>query len=179
MKLDKAPFEKAALQAEQSPRLPYGTSTCKRPLLPPRLPEKVRITFAHVPIKTCIMVKKHDKQIMQLLTDSIAPTGRGRTLKKFCEDEDYNYTKLRRYVDKSFWNASKTERDSIGCQCVPVEVDTADSKPSQSEETSEKSKDKEEAHISISFASGTAQQRVLTFGWKHRPSNSLSCHDIT
>lgn len=77
--------------------------------------------------------------------------GRGRTLKKFCEDEDYNYTKLRRYVDKSFWNASKTERDSIGCQCVPVEVDTADSKPSQSEETSEKSKDKEEAHISISF----------------------------
>lgn len=77
--------------------------------------------------------------------------GRGRTLKKFCEDEDYNYTKLRRYVDKSFWNASKTERDSIGCQCVPVEVDTVDSKPSQSEETSEKSKDKEEAHISISF----------------------------
>ena len=77
--------------------------------------------------------------------------GRGRTLKKFCEDEDYNYTKLRRYVDKSFWNASKTERDSIGCQCVPVEVDNPDSMPSQSEETSEKSKDKEEAHISISF----------------------------
>lgn len=41
--------------------------------------------------------------------------GRGRTLKKFCEDEDYNYTKLRRYIDKSFWNASKAERDSIGC----------------------------------------------------------------
>lgn len=77
--------------------------------------------------------------------------GRGRTLKKFCEDEDYNYTKLRRYVDKSFWNASKTERDSIGCQCVPVEVDNPDSMPSQSEDRLEKSMEKEEAHISISF----------------------------
>lgn len=56
--------------------------------------------------------------------------GRGRTLKKFCEDEDYNYTKLRRYIDKSFWNASKAERDSIGCHCVPVEVGQADSAPS-------------------------------------------------
>ena len=77
--------------------------------------------------------------------------GRGRTLKKFCEDEDYNYTKLRRYVDKSFWNASKTERDSIGCQCVPVEVDNPDSIPSKSEDRLEKSMEKEEAHISISF----------------------------
>lgn len=77
--------------------------------------------------------------------------GRGRTLKKFCEDEDYNYTKLRRYVDKSFWNASKTERDSIGCQCVPVEVDNPDSMPSKSEDRLEKSMEKEEAHISISF----------------------------
>ena len=77
--------------------------------------------------------------------------GRGRTLKKFCEDEDYNYTKLRRYVDKSFWNASKTERDSIGCQCVPVEVDNPDSMPSQSEDRLEKSMENEEAHISISF----------------------------
>ena len=77
--------------------------------------------------------------------------GRGRTLKKFCEDENFNYTKLRRYVDKSFWNASKTERDSIGCQCVPVEVDNPDSMPSQSEDRLEKSMEKEEAHISISF----------------------------
>ena len=77
--------------------------------------------------------------------------GRGRTLKKFCEDEDYNYTKLRRYVDKSFWNASKTERNSIGCQCVPVEVDNPDSIPSQSGDRLEKTMEKEEAHISISF----------------------------
>lgn len=27
--------------------------------------------------------------------------GRGRTLKKFCGDEDYNYTKLRRYIDQA------------------------------------------------------------------------------
>ena len=76
--------------------------------------------------------------------------GRGRTLKKFCEDEDYNYTKLRRYIDKSFWNASKAERDSIGCHCVPVEVGQTDSAPSQIEKTAGKSMETDQAHISIS-----------------------------
>ena len=77
--------------------------------------------------------------------------GRGHTLKKFCEDEDYNYTKLRRYIDKSFWNASKAERDSIGCHCVPVEVGQADSAPSQIERTAGKSMETDQVHISISF----------------------------
>ena len=36
--------------------------------------------------------------------------GRGRTLKKFCEDEDYNYTKLRRYVCLLY--TSPSPRDS-------------------------------------------------------------------
>lgn len=77
--------------------------------------------------------------------------GRGRTLKKFCEDEDYNYSKLRRYVNKIFWNASKTERDSIGFQCVPVEVDQADSAPSTNEEKTDTVMEREDFHISITF----------------------------
>lgn len=49
--------------------------------------------------------------------------GRGRSIKQFCEDENYNYTKFRRYVDKALWSLSKSERDSIGSQCIPVKVD--------------------------------------------------------
>lgn len=51
--------------------------------------------------------------------------GRGRSLKQFCEDEDFNYSKLSKYVNKSFWSLSKSERDSIGCQCAPLEIETA------------------------------------------------------
>ena len=51
--------------------------------------------------------------------------GRGRSLKQFCEDEDFNYSKLSKYVNKYFWSLSKSERDSIGCQCVPLEIETA------------------------------------------------------
>lgn len=51
--------------------------------------------------------------------------GRGRSLKQFCQDEDFNYSKLRKYIDKSFWSASKSERNSIGCQCTPLEIETA------------------------------------------------------
>ena len=51
--------------------------------------------------------------------------GRGRSLKQFCEDEDFNYSKLSKYVNKSFWSLSKSERDSIGCQCSPLEIETA------------------------------------------------------
>ena len=51
--------------------------------------------------------------------------GRGRSLKQFCEDEDFNYSKLSKYVNKSFWSLSKSERDSIGCQCSPLEIGTA------------------------------------------------------
>ena len=46
--------------------------------------------------------------------------GKGRSLKQFCEDENFNYSKLRRYIDKSFWSASKSVRESIGCQCAPT-----------------------------------------------------------
>lgn len=49
--------------------------------------------------------------------------GRGRSIKQFCEDENYNYTKFRRYVDKALWSLSKSERDSFGSQFVPVKVD--------------------------------------------------------
>lgn len=49
--------------------------------------------------------------------------GRGRTLKQFCSDEDFNYTKFRRYVDKALWSASKAERDSFGNQFAPLQSD--------------------------------------------------------
>lgn len=49
--------------------------------------------------------------------------GRGRSIKQFCEDENYNYTKFRRYVDKALWSLGKSERDSFGSQFVPVKVD--------------------------------------------------------
>ena len=48
--------------------------------------------------------------------------GRGRSLKQFCEDEDFNYSKLKNYVNKYFWNASKSDRDSVGCQCAPLTI---------------------------------------------------------
>ena len=32
--------------------------------------------------------------------------GRGRSLRQFCEDEDFNYSKFRRYVDKALWTSS-------------------------------------------------------------------------
>lgn len=51
--------------------------------------------------------------------------GRGRSLKQFCEDEDFNYSKLSKYVNKSFWTLPKSERNSIGCQCAPLEIETA------------------------------------------------------
>ena len=51
--------------------------------------------------------------------------GRGRSLKQFCEDEDFNYSKLSKYVNKSFWTLSKSERDSMGCQCAPLELESA------------------------------------------------------
>ena len=38
--------------------------------------------------------------------------GRGRSLKQFCEDEDFNYSKLKNYVNKYFWNASKSDRST-------------------------------------------------------------------
>lgn len=50
--------------------------------------------------------------------------GRGRSMKQFCEDEDFNYSKLKNYVNKCFWNASKSDRDSVGCQCAPLAIET-------------------------------------------------------
>jgi len=50
--------------------------------------------------------------------------GRGRSLKQFCEDEDFNYSKLKNYVNKYFWNASKSDRDSVGCQCAPLTIES-------------------------------------------------------
>lgn len=49
--------------------------------------------------------------------------GRGRSIKRFCEDENYNYTKFRRYVDKAFWSLSKSDRDSFGSQFCPVKIE--------------------------------------------------------
>lgn len=51
--------------------------------------------------------------------------GCGRSLKQFCEDEDFNYSKLSKYVNKSFWSLSKSERDSMGFQCAPLEIEAA------------------------------------------------------
>lgn len=49
--------------------------------------------------------------------------GHGRSIKQFCEDENYNCTKFRRYVDKALWLSSKSERDSFGRQFAPVEIE--------------------------------------------------------
>ena len=49
--------------------------------------------------------------------------GRGRTVKQFCEEENYNYTKFRRYVDKALWSAGKSERDAIRHQFATVELE--------------------------------------------------------
>ena len=49
--------------------------------------------------------------------------GRGRSLKQFCEEEDFNYSKLSKYVNKSFWTLPKSERNAIGCQCTPLEIE--------------------------------------------------------
>lgn len=55
--------------------------------------------------------------------------GRGRSLRQFCKDEDFNYTKFRRYVDKALWSASKSERDSICHQFIPLKADDAPVSP--------------------------------------------------
>lgn len=36
--------------------------------------------------------------------------GNGRSLNAFCEDENFNYSKFRRYVDKLSWTESKMNR---------------------------------------------------------------------
>ena len=55
--------------------------------------------------------------------------GKGRSLSKFCEDENFNYTKLRRYAQKSFWD-TKTRPDNAS-PFVGLEVET-DSLPTTS-----------------------------------------------
>ena len=57
--------------------------------------------------------------------------GRGRTVKQFCEEENYNYTKFRRYVDKALWSAGKSERDAIRHQFATVEVEKAPEEATQ------------------------------------------------
>ena len=52
---------------------------------------------------------------------------KGMSFKKFCEEQNYNYTKFCRYVNKAYWTASKQERDSIGCECIPLEIETESS----------------------------------------------------
>lgn len=55
-----------------------------------------------------------------------------QSMKSFCEEQNFNYGKLRRYVDKAFWTESKANRDAIGCRCLPVEVEKPE-EPSQKE----------------------------------------------
>ena len=66
-------------------------------------------------------MEKKDKTDYAAAYRQYCTYGRGRSIKQFCEDEDFNYNKFRRYVDKALWSASKSERDSCAicylCYC--------------------------------------------------------------
>ena len=49
-----------------------------------------------------------------------------QSMKSFCEEQNFNYAKFRRYVDKAFWTESRANRDAIGCHCIPVEIEKPD-----------------------------------------------------
>ena len=80
------------------------------------------ITFVPGILKSSIMETK-DKTDYAAAYKQYCTYGRGRSIKQFCEDENYNYTKFRRYIDKALWCASKSERDSFGKQFAPVKVE--------------------------------------------------------
>ena len=70
-------------------------------------------------------MEKKDKTDYAAAYRQYCTYGRGRSIKQFCEEEDFNYTKFRKYVDKALWSASKSERDSFGSQFAPLVVDGA------------------------------------------------------
>ena len=74
--------------------------------------------------------------------------GRGRSLKQFCEDEDFNYSKLSKYVNKSFWTLPKSERNAMGCQCTPFEIEPA-AESSATNDSSVTIMESEPTHLSI------------------------------
>lgn len=47
----------------------------------------------------------------------------GKSMKAFCEEQNFNYSKFRRYIDKLYWNEPKAVRDEMGCKCMPVEIE--------------------------------------------------------
>lgn len=69
-------------------------------------------------------MEKKDKTDYAAAYRQYCAYGRGRSLKQFCEDEDFNYSKLSKYVNKIFWSSGKSDRNSIGCQCAPLEIET-------------------------------------------------------
>lgn len=71
-----------------------------------------------------------------------------QSMKSFCEEQNYNYGKFRRYVDKAFWTEPKAKRDSIGCQCIPVEVEKPE-EPSRTEENVQANKFNDDNPYSI------------------------------
>lgn len=75
---------------------------------------------------------------------------KGMSFKKFCEEQNYDYTKFSRYVNKAYWTASKQERDSIGCKCVPLEIETESSVSLPSTDSSVVVWEDEKSGISIS-----------------------------
>lgn len=70
-------------------------------------------------------MEKKDKTDYAAAYRQYCTYGRGRSIKQFCEDENFNYTKFRRYVDKALWSASKSERESFVSQFAPIVVDGA------------------------------------------------------
>ena len=67
--------------------------------------------------------------------------GHGRSLKQFCEDEDYDYGKLQRYCRKAFWSkyTKLNESEVEESQFVPlVHNDGQSISPSEEESPSSK-----------------------------------------
>jgi|GEM_PF-1329551 len=58
-----------------------------------------------------------------------ATYGNGRSLKQFCTDEDFDYSRLRRYATKSFWNQQMNQPNSRlqSEALIPLEVDSRES----------------------------------------------------
>lgn len=51
-------------------------------------------------------MEKKDKTDYAAAYRQYCTYGRGCSIKQFCEEEDFNHTKFRRYVDKALWSAS-------------------------------------------------------------------------
>ena len=95
-------------------------------------------------------MEKKDKTDYAAAYRQYCTYGRGRSIKQFCEEEDFNYTKFRKYVDKALWSASKSERDSFGSQFAPIVVDGAPADSSSAVTSTEIVVDSSQSSIHIS-----------------------------